>query len=86
MEVYKPNGSEYWHYDFRINGKRYRKSTKQKNEKRAKKVAADEFARIQARLLSGREPAPKRVPGFNEFSTTFEGWVDKGRLAAASRR
>jgi hypothetical protein len=38
MRIYRPNRTNFWHYEFVLNGKRYHKSTKMTNEREAPKI------------------------------------------------
>lgn len=55
MPVHKPKGSPYWHYDFTIDGLRFRASTKAKTRRAAEQIESRERDRI---LLGepGRRP------------------------------
>ena len=53
MKVFKREGTNFWHYEFVLNGKRYHKSTKMKNEREALKVANAAFtAVVKASMLA----------------------------------
>lgn len=47
MELYKQDGSKFWTADFVVNGRRYRKSTKQTTKARAGEVAAEFLRQAQ---------------------------------------
>lgn len=66
MELYRQNGSKYWTADFVVNGRRYRKSTKETTRARAGEVAA-EFLRQTQR----GDEAPSRkgsAPTLRQFA------------------
>jgi integrase len=76
MEIYKQEGSKYWIADFRVNGRRIRKSTKQ-----TKRSAAQEAAMLMLReAQSGPVLAPvqpKTIPSIEQFATeTFLPFLD----------
>lgn len=79
MSVYRRNNV--YHYDFAVNGVRYRGSTKQSTETRAKK--AEDILRAKALnddLLIGK------VPTLREFSERFLEWVgDTNELEKKSK-
>jgi hypothetical protein len=57
-----------WHYDFRVNGRRYRASTETSDKHKARDIEARE----RSRLLDGRHGI-RRQPdiGFREFATIY---------------
>jgi len=63
-----PRCEHYWHYDFRVNGRRYRAST----ETADKQAAKDIEARERARILEGRHGI-RRQPDitFRSFAETY---------------
>jgi integrase len=76
MEIYKQEGSKYWIADFRVNGRRIRKSTKQ-----TKRSAAQEAAMLMLReAKSDPVPAPvqsKAIPTIEQFAKeTFLPFLD----------
>jgi integrase len=70
-----------WYYLFYIDGRRYRGSTKTKNEKDALRVEA----RKRVAAEQGECLRPKRIPLLREFVTEFEEWLDKTTLAANTK-
>ena len=72
---------EVWYYLFYINGRRYRGSTKSKNQKEAERVEA----RKRVAAEQGESLRPKRVPLLREFVKLFEEWLDKTTLAANTK-
>lgn len=80
MAVFK-KGRLYW-YEFVRDGKRYRKSTRQRNERAALEIEAarkTELARVDAGLIT--VPAPKlevpELPTLREFEEPFLAWVKR---------
>ncbi|MGH9644646.1 MAG: tyrosine-type recombinase/integrase [Terriglobales bacterium] len=69
MKVFRPNGTSFWHYEFVLNGKRYHKSTKMKNEREALKVANAAFTALVKGEAGIAEP--KRVPTLQAFREDF---------------
>jgi integrase len=75
MSIY-PRG-DVWYYLFYINGRRYRGSTKTKNQKQAERVEARKRVAAEA----GESLRPKRAPLVREFGKQFVEWLDKTTLA-----
>ena len=63
-----PRCEHHWHYDFRVNGRRYRASTETADKHKARDIEATE----RTRILEGRHGI-RRQPdiAFNEFAKTF---------------
>ena len=80
MELYRQEGSKYWTADFVVNGRRYRKSTKQTTKAKAGEVAAEflrQAQRNEAPVRKGqmvvlRQFAEDRFLPFVEASTLAE--------------
>ena len=69
MRIYKPKGTSFWHYEFVLNGKRYHKSTRLKNEREALKFAnATYTATVLGKVGIGE---PKAVPTLKAFREDF---------------
>ncbi len=69
MRIYKSNSSSFWYYEFVLNGTRYHKSTRMKNEREALKVANAAFtALVKGEAGIGE---PKSVPTLREFREDF---------------
>jgi integrase len=66
-----------WYYLFYIHGRRYRGSTKTKNQKQAERVEA----RKRVAAETGESLRQKRVPLVREFAREFVEWLDKTTLA-----
>ena len=69
MKVFRPNGTSFWHYEFVLNGKRYHKSTKLKNEREALKVANAAFTALVKGEAGIAEP--KQIPTLKAFREDF---------------
>jgi len=69
MRIYRPNRTNFWHYEFVLNGKRYHKSTKMTNEREALKIANAAFtALVKGEAGIGE---PKSVPTLRAFREDF---------------
>ncbi len=69
MRIYKSKSSSFWYYEFVLNGTRYHKSTRMKNEREALKVANAAFtALVKGEAGIGE---PKSVPTLREFREDF---------------
>jgi len=74
----------YFHYDFTVAGKRFRGSTRQTSESRARKVESKLIAKAEQ---SGPSAVLRRAPQLSVFGPRFLSWVNDGRgLAANTRR
>jgi hypothetical protein len=74
----------YFHYDFAVAGKRFRGSTRQTSESRARKVESRLIAKAEQ---SGPSAVLRRAPLLSVFGPRFLSWVNDGRgLAANTRR
>lgn len=69
MKVFRPGGTSFWHYEFVLNGKRYHKSTKMKNEREALKVANVAFTAVVKGEAGIAEPKP--IPTLRAFREDF---------------
>jgi integrase len=69
MRVFRPDGTSFWHYEFVLNGKRYHKSTKMKNEREALKVANAAFTALVKGEAGIAEPKP--IPTLRAFREDF---------------
>ena len=72
-----------WHYDFWYRGRRYRGSTEQTNQMRAKRVEA--LLMHQAREQQGLIRT-NRVPCLSEFAPRFLNWVEASTLEKATKQ
>ena len=74
----------YFHYDFTVAGKRFRGSTRQTSESRARKVESKLIAKAEQ---SGPSAVLRRAQLLSVFGPRFLSWVNDGRgLAANTRR
>src|SRR5882724_7431182 len=75
---------KYFHYDFTVAGKRFRGSTRQTSESRARKVESKLIAKAEQ---SGPSAVLRRAPLLSAFGPRFLSWVNDGRgLAPNTRR
>jgi integrase len=80
MDLYKREGSKYWIADFTMNGKRFRKSTKQTTKAKASEVAAEFLRQAQrneapvrkGQMMKLRQFAEDRFLPFVKASTLAE--------------
>lgn len=82
MELFKKKDSQFYWFDFKVRGKRYRGSTKETKPKRAAKIAALKLAQA----LAGSDPLDRKVPTLMEFSSQFLEWTKTARLEFDSQR
>lgn len=80
MALYKRGGV--WHYDFAIDGRRYRGTTKEKVSSRARMIEAKLMNDARQRKLT----VQRRTLTLAEFSKRFLNWVEQSRLEAMSKR
>src|ERR1044071_1722450 len=74
VELFMRNQSSCWWYDFRMRGKRYRASTKEKN----KTAAEEKAAKVFLELTEGKTPAfAKKCPLLTELAESFESLLEK---------
>jgi integrase len=81
--IYQRPGSPYWNYDFTIDNQRYRGTTKQTTNSRAREFESQLLAQF-------REEGPialrKRIPTLREFEKLFRKYVqDHNKLAPKSK-
>lgn len=79
MALYKRG--EVWHYDFAIEGRRYRGSTREKTESKARMIEAKLMMEAKQRKLT----VQRRTLTLAEFSKRFLAWVESTRLEAESK-
>jgi integrase len=82
VELFRKTDSRFWWFDFKVRGKRYRGSTKERNSKRAGKIAALKLAQA----LEGTDPLVRKVPTLAEFAKRFTEWLETARLEPDTRR
>ena len=82
MELFQRGGL--WWCDFRVEGRRYRKPTKQRT-KTAAKTVADQLYRL---VMQGTDPAPARnaTPTLTAFAETFRDYIAKTDLDGDTKR
>ncbi len=76
MELFRKKDSKFYWYDFKVRGKRYRRSTKETNKKRAEKIAAIKLSQA----MGGTGLLDRRAPSLQGFSTGFLNWVNGGDI------
>src|SRR4029077_14592531 len=81
VELFRKRDSRFYWYDFKLRGKRYRRSTKETNKKRASRVAALKLSQA----IGGTGLLARKSPRLHEFSTRFLGWVESAALATKSK-
>jgi integrase len=81
VELFRKKDSRFYWYDFKLRGKRYRRSTKETNKKRAGQIAALRLSQA----MGGTGPLDRKAPSLQEFSTRFLSWVEAATLAGKSR-
>jgi integrase len=81
MALYKRAGI--YHYDFTVNGKRYRGTTKMRNEKAATKY--ESLLMAQA-MEKGSVIVRRKFPLLEKFSSQFVDWVDESSLDPDTKR
>ena len=82
MELFRKKDSRFYWYDFKVRGKRYRRSTKETNKKRAEKIAAIKLSQA----MGGTGLLDRRAPSLQGFSTGFLNWVESAALARKSKK
>ncbi len=80
MSLYKRRNV--WHYDFAVEGKRFRGSTKEAVFSRARKIESLLMAEAKQR---GATLLNRRVPVLSEFSIRFFQWVEASQLEPNSK-
>lgn len=73
----------FWHYEFQVNGTRYRGSTKQTTEARARQV---EVRKMQEAQESGYSPLPRKAPLLRDFADTVLKAIDESQLDPDTKR
>jgi hypothetical protein len=81
VELFKKKDSRFYWYDFKWRGKRYRRSTKEENKKRAFKIAALKLSQA----MGGTGLCDGKAPSLQEFSIRFLSWVESATLAGKSK-
>jgi hypothetical protein len=68
----------FWHYEFQVNGNRYRGSTKQTIQTRARQV---EVRKMQEAQENGYSPIPRKPPILRDFAGAVLKRFDNSSLA-----
>src|SRR5437879_5913782 len=82
VELFRKKDSQFWWFDFKVRGKRYRGSTKEISAKRAAKIAALKLAKA----LEGTDPLERKAPLLAEFAKQFTEWLKTARLESETQR
>jgi integrase len=80
MALHKRGGT--WYYDFAVDGKRYRGTTKEKTSSRARMIESKLIHDVQQRKLIGRS----RSVTLAKFSVQFLAWVESSQLELKSQK
>ncbi|AFL89424.1 site-specific recombinase XerD [Terriglobus roseus DSM 18391] len=78
MALYKQNGSDFWWYDFTVDGKRYRGSTKEARKTTALTIEAE--LRLRAREKGPNFIPQRRAITLRELAPRFLGWKGDAQL------
>ncbi len=81
MALYKRG--RFWHYEFQVNGNRYRGSTKQTIQTRARQV---EVRKMQEAQENGYSPMPKKPPILRDFAAAVLKRFDNSSLDPDTKR
>jgi integrase len=74
---------KFWHYEFQVNGTRYRGSTKQNTQTRARQV---EVRKMQEAQENGYSSLPRKVPILRDFATAVLKTIDDSSLDSDTKR
>ena len=81
MALYKRG--RFWHYEFQVNGNRYRGSTKQTTEARARHV---EVRKMKEAQENGYSPVPRKPPILRDFAGALLKRFDNSSLDPDTKR
>ncbi len=81
MALYKRG--RFWHYEFQVNGNRYRGSTQQTIQARARQV---EVRKMQEAQENGYSPMPKKPPILRDFAAAVLKRFDNSSLDPDTKR
>jgi integrase len=81
VSIYRREGSPFYQYDFEWNGSRYRGSTKQKTEQKARLFEATLMSQLREEGILVR-----KSPTLEKFSPVFLNWVDNSQQIKESTR
>ena len=73
----------FWHYEFQVNGTRYRGSTKQSTETRARQI---EVRKMQEAQENGFSPLPKKAPILRDFAAAALKTINESSLDPDTKR
>jgi integrase len=73
----------FWHYEFQVNGNRYRGSTKQTTQTRARQV---EIHKMREAQENGYSPAPRKPPILRDFAAVVLRRFDNSSLDPDTKR
>jgi integrase len=73
----------FWHYEFQVNGNRYRGSTKQTTEARARQV---EVRKMREAQENGYSPIPRKPPILRDFAAAVLKRFDNSSLDPDTKR
>jgi hypothetical protein len=73
---------EVWHYDFAIDANRYRGSTKERIESRARMIEA----KLMMEAKQRKRIVQRRSLTLAEFSKRFSEWLDEGHLTTETKK
>jgi hypothetical protein len=76
--LFRKEDSRFYWYDFKLRGKRHRRSTKETNKRRALKIAALKLSQA----MGGTGLLDRKPPSLQEFSIRLLSWVESATLAA----
>jgi hypothetical protein len=82
VKLFKKNKSKYFWYDITVRDERYRGSSKETIETRARKAAPLKLAAA----IKGSDPLDKKPPTLRQYSKDFLQRVETGRLECDTRR
>ena len=73
----------FWHYEFQVNGTRYRGSTKQTTQTRARQI---EVRKMQEAQENGYSPLPRKAPILRDFAAAVLKSFDNSSLDPDTKR
>ena len=81
MSLYKRG--RFWYYEFQVNGTRYRGSTKQATQTRARQI---EVRKMQEAQENGYSPLPRKAPILRDFAAAALKMFDSSSLDTDTKR
>ncbi|MDO5647385.1 site-specific integrase [Paracoccus sp. (in: a-proteobacteria)] len=85
MKLYRKTGSPFWWYDFSVDGKRHRESTKRQNKTEANRVMLDAYSQAQNAAQLGDKPEIAVSDAFDRTAQTVTGGT-RGTYEAMARK